>query len=152
MKYAEAAKLASDLRAMADWLESDGIKLPQYGSHTFEMRYYLTESDYVETGELDEEGNTKWETVIDEAKTKVKVRDFVLALGSCEKEYRDTRLLVAKKFGKNVQILGTVDRQVTCRKVVTGTKIEPAVNLPERVVEVVEWECDEAPSLLALVR
>lgn len=151
MKYAEAAKLANDLRAMADWLETDGVKLPQYGSHTFELRYYLTDSSYVEDG-VNEDGSTKYNTVIDEAATKAKVRDFVLALGSCDKEYADTRLKITKSFGKNVRILGTVDRQVTCRKVVTGTKIEPAVNLPERVVEIVEWECDDAPSLLALVK
>lgn len=152
MKYAEAAELVDNLRAMADFIETDGVKLPQYGSHTFELRYYLTDSSYVKLDELDELGNPKWETVINEAKTKAQVRDFVLALGSCDKKYEDTRLQITKNFGKGARIYGTVDRQITCKRVVTGTKVEPAVNLPERVVEIVEWECDEAPSLLALVK
>ena len=151
MKYSEAAELAGNLRAMADFIESDGVKLPQWGSHTFELRYYLTDSSYVKDG-VNEDGSDNYKTVIDEAKTKQAVRDFVLALGSCDKQYDSNRLNITKKFGKNVQIYGTVDRQITCKRVVTGTKIEPAVNLPERVVEVVEWECDEAPSLLALVK
>ena len=154
MKYAEAAKLANDLRKMADFIETRGPKLPQYGSHTFTMRYYLTSSDYVDSGELNEDGSKKWDTVIDEAKTKANVREFVRALGSCDKKYDGNQLNVIKKFGGEdslIKIVGTSDRSVTCKKVVTGYKTEPAVNLPERQVEIVEWECDEAPSLLALM-
>lgn len=151
MKYAEAAELAGNLRAFADFIETHGAKLPKYGSRNISMRYYLTVSDYVENG-VDEDGNKKWDTVVDEVKTKEATRDFVLALGSCEKEYEGSQLNITKKFGDNIKIVGQTARQLTCKKVVTGTKVEPAVNLPERVVEIVEWECDEAPSLLALVK
>lgn len=150
MKYSEAAKLANDLRDFADFIDNNGVKLPHYGSHTFSMRYYLTVSDYVENG-VDEDGNKKWDTVVDEVKTKERTRDFVLALGSCEKEYDGSQLNITKRFGDNVKIVGQTARTLTCKKVVTGTKIEPAVNLPERVVEIVEWECDDAPSLLSLI-
>jgi hypothetical protein len=155
MKYAEAATLANDLRKLADFIETNGVKLPSYGSHTFTMRYYLTKSDYVDSGEVDEDGNKVWNTVVDEAVTKANVRGFVRALGSCDKKYEGDRLNVIKRFGGEdsvVKIVGTSDRSVTCRKVVTGYKTEPAVNLPERQVEIVEWECDEAPSLLALTQ
>jgi hypothetical protein len=152
MKYSEAASYAAELRKFADFIDANGVKLPSYGSKSLTMRYYLTVSNYEDTGDVDAEGNKVWNHVVDDVKTKERVREFVLALGSCEKEYRGNQLDITKTFGDNVRIIGQTDRSVTCKKVVTGYKTEPAVNLPERKVEIVEWECDEAPSLLALVK
>lgn len=36
-----------------------------------------------------------------------------------------------------------ISRTKVCRRVVTGTRVEPSHYVPERTVETVEWVCDE---------
>jgi hypothetical protein len=52
---------------------------------------------------------------------------------------------LSKSFGEDVTIDITAERELVCRRVVTGTRVLPAQ--PERVVEDYTWECDEASVL-----
>ena len=149
MTFAEARKLAEDIRKFADFVENRAPLLP-YTTFDVSARCYLTQSDYIEVGHNDD-GSTKWDTVINEAETKERMAKFLEAVGSCEKEYSDDSLKITKKFG-DCKVIGRVDRSLTCKRKVVGKRTEPAVNLPEREVDIVEWECDDAPSLLALVK
>jgi hypothetical protein len=76
------------------------------------------------------------------------------AFGSCEKKWMDTLLVLAKDFGDGVTLRALFARDAVCVKKVIGQKLvpaEPEVLIPakpERLEDIVEWECSE-PSLLA---
>lgn len=63
-----------------------------------------------------------------------------------EKDYSDDWFMLRKTFGPLTLDINT-SRERVCRKVVTGTRTIPAQ--PERVVEEIEWVCEDA--LLAVV-
>ena len=64
---------------------------------------------------------------------------------SWKKNYLENFFYLEKSFGpeENLSFQINVSRENVCRRVVTGSHIEP-----ERVVEDVQWVCEE-PSLLA---
>ena len=69
---------------------------------------------------------------------------------SWEKTYNGEWFWLAKAFGQDLRLDITVSRETVCRKVVTGTKVVPAVEAqPERVEETFDWVCEDA-SLLAV--
>jgi hypothetical protein len=131
-----------ELRELADFLEAHGEELPDH---------WITTTLYVTLTE------TAWadgETTIDEAATKDNIARFLDAVGSCEKDYRDDRIKITKKYSnnKNDMVVGLVDRSIACKKVVTGQKFVQAQYTPARMEEEYEWKCDENISLLKLVR
>lgn len=79
------------------------------------------------------------------------------ALGTFEKNPIGNILYLDRKCGA-IELSVSIDRAKTCRKIVKGTRVVPATRRevktyvteaqPERVEEVVEWECPE--SILAL--
>ena len=77
--------------------------------------------------------------------TKEHAEALVRGLGGCEKNYDEDSFSITKKFG-TVKLRFYFSRSEVCRRVVVGTKIEPARIVPERVipakeVDIVEWEC-----------
>jgi hypothetical protein len=62
-------------------------------------------------------------------------------LGGWRKVYSDDYFHLSRMFAGDVELQVFTDRATVCRKVVTGTRVEPAK--PEREVEIVEWVCDE---------
>ena len=147
MKYSEVTEKVAELREMADFLEQNGHKLP-YTWFSPTMNVSLTDTDYVR-GE-----NGEYETIINEDKTKQNIRKFLQAVGSCEKDYRDDRLRITRKFTYTDRdmIVGTVDRSIACKKVVTGKKFVKEHLVPSKFEEEYEWKCDENISLLKLVQ
>ena len=74
----------------------------------------------------------------------VETKDALAAharLTTWEKEYLGNYFFLKKPFGP-VSLEINVHREVICRRVVTGTREEPAMT-----VEVVEWHCDETALL-----
>lgn len=64
---------------------------------------------------------------------------------SWEKVYNGDWFYLSRAFGEDLRLDITVEREVMCRKVVTGTRVVPA--RPEQTVEEFEWRCDEASVL-----
>jgi hypothetical protein len=66
---------------------------------------------------------------------------------SWQKDYNGQWFSLQKRFG-TLTLDVYVPRDEVCRKVVTGTRVLPAVEAqPERVEQVEEWVCDEASLL-----
>lgn len=71
------------------------------------------------------------------------------AIGSADKSYSDDLFELQKSFGGLLRLRVCAYRQQVCERVVIGTKIEPAHEIPAqeaktvaaREVEVVEWRC-----------
>jgi hypothetical protein len=147
MKYKERDRLVAELRELADFIEERGLMLPNT-YHSPEINLYLTDTDYVRNAETD-----SYESVLNEPKTKQNLKRTLDALGSCEKEYTDERIAIEKKFecSGRVMIRATVDRSLACKRVVVGQKLEQAKFVPAKLVDEVEWQCDEGLSLRALV-
>ncbi len=69
--------------------------------------------------------------------------------GHWEKSYVGNYFSIAKEFGEDLSYEVNVGRDQVCHKVVTGTRVVPAVEAqPEHEELIEEWICDE-PSLLA---
>lgn len=75
------------------------------------------------------------------------IAGFVRLFGKAEKEYSDAGLfyLRTKIGGLPVEVFS--NRGNVCRKIVKGTRVVPAVtipeqHIPEREEEIVEWECE----------
>lgn len=66
---------------------------------------------------------------------------------SWQKVYSGDWFRLKKQFGDDLSLEIVTDRETVCRKVVKGSHLQPAQ--PERMVDDVEWVCDE-PSLLAV--
>ncbi len=115
----------------------------------FDINFYLTENDY--NFSKDENGKRVNSTVFNETKTKHNVKNFLDFIGSCDKEYVGGSLELTRKFGKH-SISADVTRNLTCKKIVTGTEVVPERVIAEHVREITEWDCNDAPSLLALVK
>lgn len=73
--------------------------------------------------------------------TKEEAAMLVKAFGSCKKEYHDTIFTVVKRFG-SIDLKFHFSRNQVCTRRVVGTKIEPARMVAERVVDIVEWDCE----------
>ena len=147
MKYRERDKLVTRLRELADFIEQRGLTLPGV-HHIPTIHLYLTATDYVKDPETGE-----WDSVLDEAKTKQNLKRALAALGSCEKDYQEDRIELRKRFSDgSVMVRATVDRSLACKRVVVGQKLQQAVYTPSKLVDEVEWQCDEGLSLLELVK
>jgi len=147
MKYRERDRTVAELRELADFIEQHGHLLPGYVSVNASATMYLTATDYVRNPETGEH-----ESKLNEENTKQNLKRALAAFGSCEKEYREDRIEIRKKNSfDRVMLRGTVDRSVACKRVVVGQKLEPAVFLQAKLVDEVEWQCDEGISLLKLV-
>jgi hypothetical protein len=147
-KYKTVDMQVAELRELADFIEKVGVTLPDYYM-TNTLNVYLTETNYAR-----DEKSGEYETTIDEQGTKQNIKKFLDAVGSCDKDYRDDRLVISKNFECNDahrMIVGTVDRSVACKKVVKGTKFIKEHLIPSRFEEEVEWVCDEGLSLKKLV-
>ena len=141
MTYKERDRMAAELRAIADFVEQSGHKLPGHPYISTTLYLTLTESDYGknEAGE--------YVSTLNEDGTKENIRKFLDAVGSCEKNYKDDRLTITKELGEGrATIQGNVDRSIACKRVIKGQKMVPA-----KLIDEVEYVCDENLSLLKLV-
>lgn len=136
MRYKDMQETVAKLREFADFLEKHGVELPDGLWVSTSEWMNLTATDY-------EDGETK----INEAGTKENIRKFIAAVGECEKDYRDDRIVITKNYSDGSMMLrGEVDRSIMCKRVVVGQKVVPATE--ERVVDEIEWVCAENVSLL----
>jgi hypothetical protein len=105
----------SDIREIADFFEAhpDLKVMPSP---------YLFISDYSETA-------------------KESLRLFVKAAGKTTKEFSGNEFKVEKRFSNGFLLHFDVQRQAVCERVVTGTKVIPAISYPERTEDIVEWKC-----------
>lgn len=146
MKYSDARDYAQQLRDLADFIEQHGVELPS-GYPQVYMNCYLTETDYIRDPETGE-----YESKLNEDKTKQNLKRFLSAVGPCEKDYAHDRIKIVKRNSLgNQMVIGSVERSLACKKVVTGTKLVPATLIQARIEEEYEWQCDENVSLLKLV-
>lgn len=146
-KYKQVQDDVAKLRELADFLEKNGVAMPDYWlSHSTHIS--LTETNY---GRGD---NDEWETTIDEDGTKRNIKKFLDAVGPCEKDYREDRLQITTtyKHDGSRMFTGMVDRSIACKKVVKGKKFIKEHLVPSRFEEEVEWVCDENLSLKKLVQ
>ena len=147
MKYRERDRVVAELRELADFIESRGHMLPGYVSVSASAALYLSDTDYKRNPETGE-----YESTLNEEKTKQNLKRALVAFGSCEKEYREDRIEIRKKNSfDRVMLRGTVDRSVACKRVVVGQELQPAAFVQAKLVDKVEWQCDEGISLLKLV-
>lgn len=139
MRYREVEETVKELREFADFLEKNGVKLPD--------GLYISTSEWINLTATDyEDGETK----INEEGTKENIRKFIDAVGECEKDYRDDEITIVKRYSTgNKMLTGQVDRSVMCKRVVVGQKVIPATK--ERTIDEVEWVCAENVSLLRYV-
>lgn len=61
-------------------------------------------------------------------------------LGHSKKEFNGANFYLIKEFGE-VKLRFYFSREAICERVVTGTKVIPAVSYPERIEEIIEWKC-----------
>ena len=124
MTYKQRDEMVADLRAFADFIEENGVKLPG--------DLYLG-SSY----------NSLWDDDNSTAKEKAKVVAKVLAKGGLvEKKHDNYSLDLIRKFGR-IKLSYSINREKFCTKVVTGTKEVPAVTYEARTEEIYEWKCDD---------
>jgi hypothetical protein len=64
------------------------------------------------------------------------------ALKPCSKSYTDDLLKIHRDFGP-ITLEYVFFRDQVCTKRVVGTKVIPAKLIPERIEEIVEWDCGE---------
>lgn len=144
----ECKALADDIRVYADFIETRGMLLP-YLPRISEW-FYLTQTDYKFN-----QDTQKYESSLNEEATKEALRNFMAALGPCDKDMTGSdEITVTKKFGTtgDVKITGTISKALTCKKVVTGTRVRPArPAVPEEIVEEYEYVCEDV-SLLKLLK
>lgn len=147
MTYKEKEEMARHLRELADFVEARGHLIPGSPYHTTTLNIGMTHTDYVRDPETNE-----YRPVIDEAKTKQNLKRTLAALGSCHKDYANDRLVLTKDYSDgSLMVRATADRSVACKRVVVGQKLVPAAFVQAKMVDEVEWQCDEGLSLLKLV-
>lgn len=146
-RFKEVERDVAELRELADFLENNGVRLPDYWLNNT-LSIGLTETNY----ERGDDG--EYETRIDTEGTKQNIKKFLDAVGSCEKDYTDDRIKITKKFRSSDRnmVIGTADRSIACKKVVKGKKFIKEQLIPSRFEEEIEWVCDENISLLKLVQ
>jgi len=110
---------ARGLRAIADWYEAHP-DIPV--PHTSEIGVYGVEE------------------------TREEAARIALALAPCRKEHDEGAFRLARDFD-GLTLKFVFARSAVCARRVVGYRVIPA--WPERVVEVVEWDCE--PSVLAEV-
>lgn len=149
MKYSEVKETVGMLRELADFIEAYGVALPSFSIDT-RIRVYLSEYSYDKNPESGE-----WESKLNEDATKQNIKKLLEAIGSCEKDYQGDSLKITKKFPSfpnETMVYASVDRSVTCKKVVKGQKLQQAYYSPAKLVDEYEWVCDEDTSLLKMVK
>lgn len=147
MTFKERDKLVARLRELADFVEARGHLIPGSPYHPTTLSVTMTHTDYVRDPETNEYG-----PVIDEAKTKQNLKRTLAALGTCSKDYREDRLVLTKKYSDGTEMVrAAADRSIACKRVVVGQKLQPATLIQAKMVDEVEWQCDEGLSLLKLV-
>lgn len=131
MEYKDQRELVEGLRAMADFIE-EHPELP-IGEPEIKLDTWLFDDSKWDVDHLRTDSRT----------AKEKLQAAARALGIAQKNYIGDYFCVTKKFGEFVSMEFTVSRETVCKRVVTGTRIVPAVSRPERTEEVVEWICDD---------
>jgi hypothetical protein len=137
MRYSDQEALVSGLRELADFFDQN-IEFPNpYG---ISVNVSVTEW---KPWEADKESE------VDQDATKRELKRCMRLMRNCEKVWSSYSLRLTKKFGTQGKVTLNVsaERSGICRKVVLGNEIIPAQ--PERVVEKVEWVCDDV-ALLAI--
>lgn len=76
--------------------------------------------------------------------TKAEIVRIAREGGGWDKAHAGGYFSLRKEFSGGVVFSVSVAREQVCERVVVGHHIVPAVNLPERVEEDVEWVCDKA--------
>jgi hypothetical protein len=127
MTYKEQRELVEGLRALADEMEKNGVKLPISSPD-------VTFVNWVYDDHRGEKKRT----------AKEKLAAAARLLGKTEKVYSGDYFDLNKKYGP-VILQFTATRANICRRVVVSTKVIPAkvIEQPERIQEEVEWVCDE---------
>lgn len=132
MKYEHQRELVEGLRAMADFIE-ENIELPVEFEPEVKLNVWLY-------------NDSRYNQDIQHHRTaREKLAVAAKILGKAEKRHLSAYFDLVKKFSKCVSIEYTIDREMVCKRVVTGKKIVPAETYerPEREEEIVEWICDE---------
>jgi hypothetical protein len=110
----KATEFVNNLRAAADWIEAHpDIAAPDY----CDMTCYS----------------------LDEREDAARV---LAALKPCEKRYGEEMFFIERKFGP-VKLRYAFYRDKVCTRRVVGTRVIPAQEIPERIEEIVEWDCGE---------
>jgi hypothetical protein len=130
MKYSQRDNLVASLREAADFIEAHGIELPfnitvSLGAHiaTFDRKTYESR---------------------DPKEMRRELKQAVRILKPVKKEYYGSTLYVKKRFGTAIELSLTASRSVACKQVKTGkTTLVPAVLLPARMEEEIEWVCTD---------
>ena len=147
MTFKERDRLVMKLRELADFVEARGHLIPGNPYHTTTLSVAMTHTDYVRDPETNE-----YAPVLDPEKTKQNLKRTLDALGSCHKDYANDRLVLTKQYSDGTEMVrATADRSVACKRVVVGQKLQPATLIQAKMVDEVEWQCDEGLSLLKLV-
>lgn len=116
------ADLIQGLRDLADFLETHPQPEAQY-AHNVTLSVFVTPEELTER---------------------------IRGAGTVEKVAAGEWFWLRRAFGPHVVLDWTVAREKICRRVVVGTRVVPATPealvaaQPERVEEIVKWECPES--------
>jgi hypothetical protein len=144
MKFKEQKELVRDLRDLADFYERpESIVLPKPHINPHETIYEGKWGDDPDTGE--------YGFIHDHDAAKARLKRYIRAIGSCEKDWGSDSLRVVKKVG-NIKLTYQIDRKVICEKKVVGKKKVPMrayVEIPGKFdeIEEVEWVCEDVALL-----
>jgi hypothetical protein len=136
------AEFTAGLRKMADYIDGLPPAIP-LDCNLHHLSYFYESIPHPDTGEMFS-GNTPEGMAL-----------LISLLGSIEKDADSNYFRANKRFGPGVMLGWFADRNSVCHAKVVGTRLVPAraerviAAEPERVEEVVEWDC---PSFLALRR
>ena len=127
MRYKDAARLASNLRNMADFVEEHGVELPG-DMYCMSPKMKLT----------------IW---LRDKHAMARAAKVLAKAGIVKKDFSTSYANITKNFGEHVSIECTSLRDKVCTKRVVGTEEVPKrvfVTIPDEYVtqEIVEWDCD----------
>jgi hypothetical protein len=106
LKYKEREELVAGLRELADFIENNGIGLP----NTYRMTYTAYVNQYGKNGEVDEQA------------TKKELQRIARILGDCDKQYGSYDFTLTKSFGRMVQMKFSGNREAVCELKIVGYK------------------------------
>jgi len=125
-----------------------GVKLPYSGDETYinVNQYEKDEDGYVASYDnIDTEATLAYLSVVAKAASKLQSDGQI---ESVEKKYdSDFRLTITISNDPHIKVHYTAEREAVCTKKVVGHKVVPAYTSPERVEEVVEWDCQKVSLL-----
>ena len=127
MKYAQRDELVTGLRDLADFMESNGLELPElHVSISAGIRSYHPGTFVTRTNE----------------QKKALMRRAAKAMSPCKKVHEGRSFYLKRKFGPiNLSII--TDREVVCQKIVVGTREVPEYIAPAHTEEIAEWVCSD---------